>query len=196
MPLPEPNKKYTFADYLIFPENERWEIFEGMPILQAAPSWQHQAISGELLTQFNIFLSGNPCQVFAAPFDLRLPESEKENDAEVTNVLQPDITVVCDKSKLKGSGYFGKPSLIIEITSPSTSRIDKMVKFNIYEKAGVSEYWIVEPEGRFVSVFTLQADGRYGRPEIYSEDDMVKVSIFPSLTVDLKKVFKDIEGLL
>lgn len=193
MPIPETNKKYTFADYLTWPEDERWEIIDGTPHMMTGPSWQHQAISRELLTQFHNYLSrsASPCQVFASPFDLRLPVSKDEKDEDTINVFQPDISVVCDKSKLKGSGYFGTPSLVIEIISPSTSKTDRLLKFNCYEKAGVSEYWIVEPEGKIVSVFTLHKE-RYGRPEIYAEDDSITVGIFSDLVIDLKQVFEGV----
>jgi Uma2 family endonuclease len=156
--------------------------------MQALPSWQHQAISRELLTMFNTYLQGKPCQVFAAPFDLRLPDNDEKDD-DVANVLQPDILIVCDKSRLKGTGYFGTPVLIVEIVSPATAKIDKILKFNKYEKAGVKEYWIVEPEGKVVSVFLLQENNRYGRPDVYSEEDIIKVGVFPDLKVELKSVF-------
>lgn len=188
MPIPKENEKYTYADYLTWPEDERWEIIDGIAYAQAAPSWQHQAISSELSTQFVNYLRGKSCRVFTAPFDLRLPE-ENEKDEDTKNVLQPDLVVVCDKKGLKGTGYYGIPELIIEITSPSTSRRDRLLKFNKYEKAGVKEYWIVEPEGKFVSVFTLQGNKRYGRPELYSEKDTINVSIFPDLVIELEPVF-------
>lgn len=191
MPLPQGNKKYTYADYLTWPGNERWEIINGVPYMQAAPTWQHQALSRELLTQFNNYLKDKSCQVFASPFDLRLPEAN-ETDEETTFVIQPDLVVICDKDGLKGTGYYGTPSLIIEISSPSTMRNDKIWKFNKYEKAGVKEYWIVEPEGRFITVFTLQENKRYGRPESYTESDKIKVSIFSDLTIDLASVFDSI----
>ncbi len=191
MPFHQENKKYTFADYLTWPENERWEIIDGVPMMQAAPTWQHQAISRELLTQFNNYLKDKSCQVFASPFDLRLPETN-ENDEETTFVVQPDLLVVCEKTGLKGTGYYGTPTLVIEITSPSTSRNDKVRKFNRYEKAGVKEYWIVEPDGKFISVFTLQPNNRYGRPDSYTETDEVEVSVFPGFIVDLKPIFEKI----
>lgn len=191
MPLPKENKKYTYADYLTWPENEQWEVFEGVPYMQAAPSWQHQAISGELYRQFANHLQGKGCQAFTSPFDLRLPNGE-EQDKETTNVFQPDIVVICDKNRLKGTGYFGTPALIIEISSPSTSRTDRVLKFNKYEKAGVKEYWIVDPDGKYVNIFTLQEDKRYGRPESYTEENKVKVSVFPDLLIDLSQVFASI----
>jgi Uma2 family endonuclease len=189
MPLPQEGKKFTYADYLTWPEGERWEIIDGVPYLQAAPSWQHQAISVELASQFNVYLKSKPCRVFAAPFDLCIPELD-ESDEEISNVIsQPDIVVVCDESKLRKTGYFGIPSLVIEITSPSTARNDKLIKFNKFEKAGVKEYWIIEPDTKLVSVFILQNNNRYGRPELYTELDTVVVSIFSDLVIDLNTVF-------
>ncbi|MCL6589409.1 MAG: Uma2 family endonuclease [Firmicutes bacterium] len=188
MPVPQENKKYTFSEYLTWPEGERWELIDGVPYLQAAPTWQHQAISLELSRQFGNYLVNKPCSVFSAPFDVRIPEGN-EKDEETKNVFQPDIVVICDKDGLKGTGYFGAPSLIVEISSLATMKRDKVLKFNRYEKAGVKEYWIVEPEGKFISVFTLQANNRYGRPETYTEEDQVRVSIFPDLIIDLNLVF-------
>lgn len=188
MPLSKEDKAYTYADYLKFPNDERWEIINGIPYMQSAPTWQHQSISRELMLQFGEYLRNNQCQVFAAPFDLRLPKAE-EDDENVTNVYQPDLLVVCDKSRLKGTGYYGIPSLIIEIVSPTTVRNDRLIKFNLYEKVGVNEYWIVEPDTKLVSVFVLQDNNRYGRTELYTETDYVTVSIFLDLIIDLSKVF-------
>lgn len=190
MSLSKEKEKYTFADYVKFPDSERWEIIDGISYMQSAPTWQHQSISRELMLQFGEYLRNNQCQVFAAPFDLRLPEiEEKDIEEEVTNVYQPDLLVVCDNSRLRGTGYYGVPSLIIEILSPSTVRIDRLLKFNIYEKVGVKEYWIVEPDTKLVNVFVLEDNKRYGRIELYTETDKVTVSIFPDLVVDLSKVF-------
>lgn len=191
MPLPESDKKYTYTDYLTWSGSERWEIIDGMPYMQAAPTWQHQAISAALLAPFYNYLAEKPCQVFASPFDLRLPDGN-EKDEETTFVVQPDIVVVCDQEGLKGTGYFGTPTLVIEISSPSTSRTDKIAKFNRYEKAGVKEYWIVEPEAKFVSVFILQPNKKYGRPEFYTDTDKIRISLFSDFELDLKSVFKDI----
>ena len=188
MPFPQDNKKYTYADYLTWPEDERWQIIDGVPYMLAAPTWQHQSISGDLYRQISSYLVNNPCRVFASPFDLRLSETN-EKDEETTFVVQPDILVICNKEGLIGTGYNGTPTLIIEISSPSTSRTDKIWKFNRYEKAGVKEYWIVEPEGKIVSVFVLQDNKRYGRPEVYSEEDQIIVSVFPELIIDLAPVF-------
>jgi len=191
MSLPEENKKHTYSDYLTWPESERWEIIDGVPYLQSAPKWQHQSISGELYRQISNYLIDKPCRVFASPFDLCLVGYE-ESDDDILNIVQPDIVIVCDETKLRKTGYFGVPALIIEISSPSTTRQDRVVKFNKYEKAGVKEYWIVEPDGKYISVFTLQENKRYGRPEAYTEEDKAKMSVFSDFTVDLKPVFEGI----
>lgn len=192
MSLPQKqNKKYTYSDYLTLSEEKRYELIDGVLYMQAAPSWQHQSISRELTMQFGEYLRNKTCQVFASPFDLRISNKD-EKDEDTTNVYQPDLTVVCDKSKLNGTGYFGVPELVIEILSPATARNDKLFKFNMYEKAGVKEYWIVEPDTELISVFTLQDNNRYGRPEIYTSEDNIEVSIFKDLVIDLSQVFKDI----
>lgn len=187
MPLPKSEQKYSYADYLTWNEDGRWEILDGVPYMQAAPSRIHQEISMELATQFHTYLKGKKCRVFAAPFCVRL--DVEKNDNEIKNVVEPDITIVCDNSKLDERGCNGAPDMIIEILSPSTGKNDKLIKFNQYEKAGVKEYWIVEPDQKLVSVFLLQSTGRYGRPEIYSEEDSIKVSIFKDLEIDLKTIF-------
>ena len=188
MPLPQENKSYTYEDYLKWPDDERCELIEGTPHMQAAPTWQHQAITFELGRQFGNYLVGKSCRAFTAPFDLIISEGVAE-EGKSKNVVQPDLLVVCNKSGLKGTGYFGVPDLIIEVCSPSTIRNDKVLKFNKYETIGVKEYWIVEPEGKFISIFTLQENKRYGRPEIYTDVDKVKVGIFEELIIDLKLVF-------
>lgn len=190
MPFPQTDKTYTYADYVTWPEDERWEIIDGIPYLQAAPSWQHQSVSAALLAQFYNQLSGKTCKVFAAPFDLRLPIAG-ETDQETSSVVQPDLVVICDYRGLSGTGYYGTPDLIIEISSPTTVRMDKIWKFSRYERAGVNEYWIVEPEAKFVSVFTLQSNKKYGRPELYTETDTIS-STFPGLEINLVSIFEEI----
>lgn len=189
MPAPklDLDQKYSYADYLNWDENERWEILDGTPYLQAAPSRRHQEISTELVTQFHNYLKDKTCKVYHAPFCVRL--DIESNNKNVKSVVEPDITIVCDTSKLDKKGCKGTPDMIIEILSPSNGKQDKLRKFNKYEKVGVKEYWIVDPFDNLVNVFTLQSNNRYGRPDIYSEDEKIKVSIFQDLEIDLKPVF-------
>jgi len=191
MPLTNNAKEYTYSDYMKWPENERWEIIDGVAYMQAAPTWQHQSISGELYRQFSNYLIGKQCSVFSAPFDLCLKEAEQDED-DINKVVQPDLVVICDENKLRKTGYFGVPLLVIEISSPATSRRDRVYKFNMYEKAGVKEYWIVDPDGKFVDVFSLQENGRYGRPEIFTDENKITVNVFEDLEIDLSKVFANI----
>jgi len=187
MPLPNFEQKYSYADYLTWDECERWELIDGTPHMQAAPSRIHQEISGSLFNQFYNYLKGKSCKVYPAPFSVRL-DLEK-NDKDIKNVVEPDITIICDSSKLDKRGCKGSPDMIIEILSPSTAKLDKIIKLNKYEKAGVKEYWIVEPDQRLVNVFLLEPNGKYGRATIYTDEDKVKVSIFQDLEINLTEVF-------
>ncbi|HEX9061600.1 MAG TPA: Uma2 family endonuclease [Clostridia bacterium] len=189
MPLPQRDKKYTYADYLLWPEDERWEIIDGVPYMQAAPTPVHQEILNSINVQFYNYLAGKPCRVYPAPFCVRLTSGNEKVNEHIDKVVEPDISIVCDKSKIDEKGCNGAPDLIVEVISPSSVKIDRVIKFNEYEKAGVREYWIVEPVGKLVSVFTLQDNKRYGRPEIYMEEDKITVSIFPDLIIDLSIVF-------
>lgn len=188
MPSQKNEGNFSYADYLAWPEEERWEIMDGIAYMQASPSPVHQEISVGLVTQFYQYLLDKPCKVYAAPFCVRLVSGDEKKNEEIKKVVEPDITIVCDQSKIDEKGCSGAPDLIVEITSPSTAKIDKLIKFTRYEKAGVREYWIVEPDIKLVSVFTLQEDQRYGRPDIYTEHDQIRVAIFPDLVVDLKPV--------
>lgn len=190
MQLPE-KEKYSYVDYLDWDEGTRLEILDGTAYMQAAPSRIHQEVLMEISKQFAVYLTGKSCKVYPAPFCVRL-DIEK-NNKDIKNVVEPDISIVCDKSKLDEKGCMGAPDMIVEILSPSTGKIDRLIKFNLYEKAGVREYWIVEPDQRIISVFTLQSNKRYGRPQIYSEEDKIKISIFSDFEIDLKTVFIYIE---
>lgn len=190
MSLPEENKIYTYSDYLSWPEDERIEIINGVPYLQAAPSRIHQEVLSELHRQIANYLVDKECRVYPAPFHVVLDLGEEKDDGEKLNVLEPDLTIICDMSKLDDRGCQGNPDMVIEITSPSTARRDKVEKFNKYEQAGINEYWIIEPIEKVVSVFTLQKNKRYGRPDMYTDDDQVNVTIFEDLVIDLSLVFK------
>jgi len=190
-PLIKRESEYTYEDYLNWPNDERWELINGIAYDMApAPSRTHQKISRELLTIFNTFLSGKKCEVYNAPFDVRLPESN-ESDNEIITVVQPDILVVCDKSKLDDKGCRGVPDLIIEILSPSTIHKDMREKFFLYERVKVKEYWIVHPEDKTVMVFMLEQDAKYRKPDIYFDEDKIRVGILDGFEVDLKSVFKE-----
>lgn len=180
---------FTYQDYLTWPPNERWELINGKAYnMTPAPSRRHQEISGQLHTLFNTYLKGKNCRVYAAPFDVRLPQPQ-ENNEQTSTVVQPDIVVVCDKTKLDHQGCQGSPDLVVEITSPSTFQKDLKEKFILYEKVGVQEYWIVYPEENTICVFHLTPEGKYSRPDVYTERDSIVVGIFGDLIIELPEVF-------
>ena len=173
---------YTYADYLYWDDEERYEIIDGVAYMMAAPTATHQRISGELFGAIWEFLKGKSCEVFAAPFDVRLFPEEDNSDA---TVVQPDILVVCDPSKLAdGKACKGAPDLIIEILSASSTVIDRTVKAEVYLEAGVKEYWIVNPADLEILV-NLLTNGKYVAT-VYK--DRVPSSVLPGLTIDLQTI--------
>jgi Uma2 family endonuclease len=184
-------ERFTYGDYLTWDDDERWELIDGSPYnMSPAPTVAHQLILGELYFQFSAWLKDKRCRPYLAPFDVRLPEAG-ESDDQVETVVQPDLSIICDKLKVDKAGCRGAPDLVVEILSPGTARKDLTVKFARYERAGVREYWIVDPEGKTVRVFMLGPDGRYGRPQAFVDGDSVKVGIFPDLEIALAAVFAE-----
>jgi Uma2 family endonuclease len=157
--------------------------------MSPAPSTEHQRVLTKIITLLGQFFIDKPCEVFCAPFDVRLPEKDDAADDEIENVVQPDISVICDPSRLDSKGCNGAPDLIIEILSPSTAKKDRHEKFLLYERHGVKEYWIVHQSEHLVEIFKLNDDGVYDKPDIYAGDDVVPVSSFPGLNIDLGFVF-------
>lgn len=190
MPQPQENQ-YSYADLLEWDENVRYELYNGLPVALASPSSTHQMISGDLFSQLYSFLKGKGCQVFSAPLDVRLFEKSGDSPENVSTVVQPDLMVVCDREKIDRHGICGAPDMIIEITSNSTHRIDRLTKFNLYQRAGVREYWIVDPSTRIVSVYVLN-NGAYHMQSVYSSDAIIPVGILDSCKVDLSSVFQGI----
>ena len=183
------DQRYTYGDLLLWPQEERWELIEGVPCNMTAPRRKHQRISSELVRQLGNYLMDRSCEVYAAPFDVRLPEGD-EKDEDIQTVVQPDLLVVCDEQKLDELGCRGAPDLIIEITSPSTGSQDHIRKLKLYEKHGVREYWIIQPEEKIVMVRVLAADGTYGKAALYSAEDQAPVAVLPGFSLDLTLVFR------
>jgi Uma2 family endonuclease len=187
-------KKYTYGDYLGWPEGERWELLEGEPYnMTPAPSIEHQRVSGEFFRQMSNFLLDKNCEVFAAPFDVRLPEAE-EADEEIITVVQPDISVICDPARLDARGCRGAPDLIMEILSPATAAKDQIQKVTLYQKHGVKEYWLVHPSDRLITVRLLETDGRYGLPSIHEAKGLLPVTTLSGLEIDLDLVFRRVSN--
>jgi Uma2 family endonuclease len=191
LPKIQPDEKWSYREYHDWPDDERWEIIDGIVYdMSPAPSPKHQDIAGEIFRELATFLLDKPCKVYIAPFDIRLPEADETGD-DASNVVQPDIVVICDRVKLDHAGCVGAPDLVVEILSPSTSRKDQKEKFLLYERHGVKEYWIVNPTAQVVHVYRLGSDNRYGRPDIYGPEDKPVVGILPELVIDLPLVFRE-----
>jgi Uma2 family endonuclease len=189
-PALEYDGQYTYGDYLKFEYDHMVELIRGKIYrMTPAPASYHQDISGEIFTFFKIYLKGKTCKIYNAPFDVVLPvENQKKNTA--TTVVQPDICIICDLTKIDAAGCTGAPDLIVEILSPSTSNKDLNDKYSIYEESGVSEYWIVMPNEKLVEVFYLE-NGRYSRIKVYTQDEKISPILFPDLEIDLVEVFKE-----
>ncbi len=184
--------KFTYADYLKWPENERWELIDGIAYdMTPAPSRRHQDVEMKLLGEIYSYLKGKSCKVYPAPFDVRLPE-ENEDDEFVGTVLQPDISVICDKNKLDEAGCKGAPDFIIEILSASTVKKDLTIKKDLYEKHGVKEYWIVDGWTNSIRVYLLK-NNKYATANFYEADMSIKVNTVEGLTIHLKDIFDDEE---
>ena len=181
---------YTYKDYIHWPDEERWEIIEGIPYnMSPAPGRKHQKVLGALYVEFFNFLKGKPCEPYIAPFDVRLPQ-KGETAKNASTVVQPDLSVYCDKSKLDEQGAVGVPELVVEILSPSTGSKDVREKFWLYEKHGVKEYWLVHPAENWVEILKRGVDGKLSRREIYGPDDKIEVEFFAGLTIDLVEIFE------
>ena len=190
MASPKPDKKYSYADYLQWPDEERREIINGVPYdMSPAPSTKHQAISMELGRQIANYLRDKECQVFAAPFDVRLPLNA-EKDEEIYNIVQPDLSVICDPSKLDEQGCKDAPDLVIEIISPFTAKKELNEKFNLYERSGIPEYWVVFPKFNVVVVYSLDDEGRYQKSGEFTSDQVLSTKLFPGLEIKLEDVFR------
>ena len=183
------NKKYSYADYLTWQLGEYVELLKGKIFrMSPAPSMRHQEIGGRLFAYLFPYFVAHECKIFHAPFDVRLLPNESHQ--QTYTVVQPDICVVCDGSKLDERGCIGAPDLVVEILSPSTSQKDLGEKFNLYEEAGVKEYWIVDPLHQFLDQYAL-SDGKYMFQGKYLAHQTIHSTVFPEAQLDLEKVFQE-----
>ena len=178
------DKLFTYLDYESWDDDERYELIDGIAYMMSAPSMEHQNILGELFKQLAIFLTGKPCRVFVAPCSVCL---FGKGDIEKT-VVQPDIFIVCNKSILEKKRCNGAPDMIIEILSPSTSKMDLFIKLNNYQKAGVREYWIVDPDTKAVNVHILE-NGHFTITQ-YENGDTIAVTVLDGCKITLADVFQ------
>jgi len=180
------NERYTYADYESWDEQiPRCELIDGLVYNMAGPSLAHQAIAGEIFFQLKNFLRGKTCCPIIAPFDVRLNHNTKDD-----TVVQPDVFVVCDRTKLEnGKSCLGAPDFIIEVTSPSNHRHDLIVKLTKYLHSGVREFWVVEPEEKIVIAHRL-VDSHY-MTTIYSADTEIPVSVLEGCKIRMSEVFSE-----
>lgn len=192
MALPAKKERYTYADYLSWDNSaEQFEIIDGEVILMApGASNSHQGISISIASQLYAYLKGKSCVVRTAPFDVRLFEREGDSSEDVNTVVQPDIMVICDKSKIDERGCKGAPDMVIEILSASSQRHDRVVKFQLYEQAGVKEYWLVDPANKTAQSFVLEK-GRYAAKELGTAGDEMRVNVLENCIIDLADVFNE-----
>lgn len=187
----DPNGSYTYADYLLWQFEERVELLRGKIRKMAAPNRRHQGIATGLTRLFANALWKSPCKVYVAPFDVRLTRFSVAKNKDVTTVVQPDLCVICDPAKLDDRGCNGAPDLIIEILLPGNSRTEMKDKYELYQDAGVLEYWITDPTEKMIQVFKLNEEGRYIGLQPAVEGDLLTTPIIPNLQVDVTEVFMD-----
>jgi Uma2 family endonuclease len=181
-------RQYTYADYLTWRLQEHVELIKGRVFrMSPAPSTAHQRISRKLTTQWDLFLAGTGCEVFAAPFDVRFPK--KEDAKEIVDVVQPDVCVICDSGKLDERGCLGAPDLIIEILSKGNAAKELKNKYELYEANGVQEYWIIHPEEQTILIYTL-TDGKYKPSRLYTKGDTIGSLLFPHFHLHLDNIFE------
>ena len=186
--LPKEGHFFTYADYKGWElaEGERWEVIRGEAFAMSTPGKRHQTASWEISGQLYGYLRGKPCRAFSAPYDVRLFYAEDESD---DTVVQPDISVVCEREKRGPEGCRGAPDMVIEIVSPSNTVSEMDRKFGLYKEAGVREYWVVNPESKTVKAFSFGGDAIGFRS--YGAHGKADVGIFPGFSIDLEPVFAE-----
>ena len=188
---PDPLASYTYADYIKWQFEEQMEIIRGKIFkMSPAPAPIHQKISIAIGSIFYQQLKKKKCQVFPAPFDVRLPIRNRKKDNEITTVVQPDLCIICDTEKIDVRGCIGAPDLIVEILSPGNSKKEVKLKFDVYEKAGVKEYWIVYPAEETVAVLLLNENSKYNGAILYAGNDNIQSVAVQGLTASIKEIFR------
>ena len=182
------NGLYTYAEYLLWKFEEHVELLKGKLFKMSAPSPAHQVVQSNLNIELGLYFRNQKCQIYPAPFDVRLPAKGETGDA-IHTVVQPDLCVVCDRTKIDSRGCIGAPDLVIEIISPGNSKKELKQKFKLYEEAGVREYWVIHPSEEYVIVNVLENNHYKTLSPIV--DDEVHSVIFPTLKVHTKEIFRN-----
>ena len=188
----EPEATYSYADYLKWQFEERVELIKGKIFkMSPAPRRIHQEIHSNIYVRLGNFFIKKDCKIYSAPFVVRFPKNPSDSDSETYTVVQPDICIICDKSKLDELGCKGAPDLIIEILSPSTSSKDLRNKYDLYEEHGVKEYWVVYPGENVIEIFTLTNEGKYVNKGKFLGKDIITTPLFKGLELKLEEVFTE-----
>ena len=183
-------RRFSYKDYCKWTDDGRWELIDGVEYdMSPAPSRIHQKLSGELFVRIHTVLKDKQCDVYAAPFDVRLADYAEASDEDIFTVVQPDIVVVCDKLKLDERGCVGAPDLIIEILSPYSAAKDMKTKRDLYEQHGVKEYWLVHPIDKTFIVYCLNEVKQYAKAEIYADQDIFESAVIEGLKIALPELF-------
>lgn len=188
---PDPSLTYTYADYLQWKFVERLELLRGRIFQMSGPNTRHQTICGRFFARLYNHLEGQHCQVFPAPFDVRLPVRNRRRDDEISTVVQPDICVVCDETKLDERGCCGAPDLVVEILSPGNSKKEVRLKYELYEEAGVREYWIVNPAEENVVVHVRNLLGKLNGTKMYAGGDIITSVVVSGFALDVDRLFEN-----
>ncbi len=191
MPATIQNKpKYTYADYVTWPDTERWELIRGIPYdMTPAPGTRHQEIVGNLFFLFKSSLNNTRCRPFVVPFDVRFPSENTADTNACDTVVQPDISVICDRSQLDDRGCAGPPDLVVEVLSEQTGGRDEGIKRHLYQHHRVPEYWLVNPWDDTVRVYNLNEAGIYDFPRFYTKLDRADSCSIEGLEIKLNEVF-------
>ncbi|MDR0927631.1 MAG: Uma2 family endonuclease [Ignavibacteria bacterium] len=190
------NQLYTFADYLTWMDDMRRELIDGVisfiAKMSPAPIDVHADCSVNIVVSLKNYIkkSKGNCKVRFAPYDVRFPNNGETDDKKIYTVVQPDICIICDPSKIDRRGCIGAPDFIAEIISPSSVSYDTRVKYELYQRHGVKEYWMVYPEGNTVEVNVLQEDGKYAPPVLFIEQGDIPVATLPGLTIPISDIFE------
>ena len=189
MPGAVPEKEtFTYADYRQWPEDQRWELLDGVAYdMTPAPSTRHQALVGEFFAALRSHFEGSLCRVLVSPVDVLLPRPAQSDDTADT-VVQPDVLVVCEQTRITERFVRGAPELVVEVLSPATAKKDEGPKRDIYERAGVKEYWLVHPTDLTVNRYSL-VDSRYGRPDVFGVGEALISTFFRDLQLPLEDMF-------
>jgi Uma2 family endonuclease len=182
---------YTYKDYLTWQVDEMLELIKGKIFrMSPAPRSRHQRIASNIHGELYPFFKKQPCKIFEAPFDVRFPDK----NGQIRTVVQPDICIICEPSKIDELGCLGAPDFIVEILSPSTEKKDLREKYDLYEESGVKEYWVVNPDAKSVQIFLLNSNGKYEEAALYLHPDHMREAVpllsFEGKAIQMEDIFQ------